>query len=271
MNHISDSGDISDLVTARGKDGRDFRRRMRVLHLERLGRVAEQRRALQRELDDSLETLGPHVAGARAAGAPMAEIARTCDLPRASVYDLMRRYMGTDGHLEFRILSAIAGHGGLALDQLAAAVGFDGQAARMHVDQLVSLGALQRASAGHAGANSTVTYLFLTARGEDRLEALAESIGGQVEARYLAYVAVGWEEKDALADMASKRFGALNYALIEPDVGSSAQPELAFRLRGQSPEEALARTRQVLAELRDCAGVPHREVGQVALIPDFAS
>lgn len=82
------------------------------------------------------------------------------------------------------------------------------------------------------------------------------------------YAEIDLDEREALREVAIDIFGPEFHAIIEPGtVSDQGSPELAFSVPADTPDDAVARGRERLAELRHLAGVEWKAPVITAIAP----
>ncbi|HEY2717365.1 MAG TPA: hypothetical protein VGI73_14195, partial [Solirubrobacterales bacterium] len=90
----------------------------------------------------------------------------------------------------------------------------------------------------------------------------------QEPTRITVYAAIDVREKEAIRDVAIDLLGPEWFAIIEPDtVHGQDTPELAFHVVADNGDDAIAKARERMDELREMAGVRRRPAVITALAP----
>lgn len=237
-----------------------------ALHRQTLEEAGERIAAAQGQLDTEISRIGVQIAGAVGAGMRISEIAQLTGLSRQKLYELRDRHMGEIDELDMRTLAQLGASGALPIARVSDQL----QVANAHVEvvvrELEEKEFVKPLMSSYEGGRQE-TFFKLTPAGEEALERWM--LDSRLEpARMSVYVAIDSSEQGALRAVAEKVFGPEWFALIEMGTMSGQQsPELAFNVVAESQAEAVAQTRDRMAELRRLAKLKPREVVITALSP----
>lgn len=238
------------------------------LSREALEVAGDRIQAAQDQLDEEIDRVAIHVAGAVNAGIPMSEIAKLTGLSRQKLYELKKRGGGDRDDLPYRALAVLAGAGALDSGQLASNLEVDADEIEPVVRSLLTQGWVRPLITQYQGGAS-MTLLKLAEPGEAALEDwLLSGLGNEAETMTV-YVGLQHDEAAVIEAEAREFFGPEWFALIAPGtVGDQKAPELAFRVVAHDQEEAVARAGERMQQLRASAGVKPRPVLITLILAD---
>ena len=236
------------------------------MHRGALEEAGEKIVMTQSQLDSVIGRVGVQIAGAVGAGMKISEIAELTGLSRQKIYELRDRYRGDLEDLNMRALAQLGASGALTISQVSSQLSVVEPRVASAIEELERGGLVKPLMSSYEGGE-TVTYFKITPPGAEALERWM--LDPEKEpARVTVYVAIGMDEKEGLRDVAINFFGPEWFAIIEPGtVRDQRDPELAFHVAAENSEEAVARARSRVQELRKVAKLEPRPVAITALLP----
>jgi DNA-binding MarR family transcriptional regulator len=237
-----------------------------ALHHSALEEAGERIAAAQGDLEETYANLGPLIAGALGARMQISQIAQLTGISRQKVYELRDRQLGQTEDLEMRTLAQLGASGALTAAQIASQLGLSADQVTAATATLEAGGLIRVVMSGYRGG-STETYYKMSDEGANALERWM--LGPEREpTRMCAYVAIAASEQEALRGVAIELFGPDWFAILEPGtVNGQTEPELAFHVVATGGEDAVARARERIEELRRLAGLAPRPAVISAMAP----
>jgi DNA-binding transcriptional ArsR family regulator len=223
------------------------------LHRQALSEAGRALHAARRLADDHSARIAQLVPGALAAGLSASEIAERTGLSRQRIYEL-RDSAPPRQSAEQRIMALLAAEGGLTLPGIARRLDEREAAVSAHVKGLASAGLVHEILTSFEDA-TPVGYYGLTPDGEAALEEqFWNGLRGGTETRFSVYAPLEPADVEAVLPHAQTVFGDEGFAVLPPGtVRGQARPELAFRVVAETPDDALSRGRERVAELLSLA------------------
>ena len=165
-----------------------------------------------------------------------------------------------------RALAQLGASGALTISQVSSQLSVADTKAALAIEELERDGLVKPLMSSYEGGQA-VTYFKITPDGAEALEHWM--LDPEKEpARVTVYVAIGMDEKEGLRNVAIDFFGPEWFAIIEPGtVRDQRDPELAFHVAAENSDEAVARARSRVQELRKVARLEPRPVAITTLMP----
>ncbi len=219
------------------------------LHRQALTDAGTTLRAARSMVESQSARIAQLVPGALAAGIPASEIAARTGLSRQRIYEL-RASPPIEQSVEQRVLAMLAAEGALALAAISSRLDEPLAEVEARVGDLARAG-LVRTAVTRGDASGATTYYGLTPEGEAALEEqFWNGLHGGDEPRFAVYAPLEPAVAAAVGPGAASLFGDDGFAVVSPGtVHRQTRPELAFLVAAATPDEAVARGRERVAEL----------------------
>jgi DNA-binding MarR family transcriptional regulator len=228
----------------------------------------ERVRAGQQEVELGYEAIGRQAASALEAGLNTSEIAEAAGVSRAKIYELREKHGGGDRALSMRILTELAAGGGSTVDDLAANLDLGSAEAAAAVEDLLARELIRVGFTAYDEGKATASFLCISESGLDQVEQWIER-GGEAPRQLSVYVAIAYEEKEAIRNVAIDVLGPELFAVIEPDLTSDPDQglELGFKVVADDADQAVQRAGEKMRLMRKLAKVSDRPTRITAIVP----